>query len=59
MVSFEWKRDFFCDNSCKVDKNHADRIDWRQIKSFQMRDKIIDTCEKRKDKQSEEIHKTF
>ena len=56
--NFEWKRDcFFCDKPCKVDKHHRDRIDWQQVRTLPMRDKIMNICQQREDKQSEEISK--
>ena len=51
------KRLFFCEKPCKVDNHHPDRIDWRPVRKLQVRDKIIKLCQKRNDKQSEEIHK--
>ena len=51
------KRLFFCERPCKVDNHHPDRIDWRPVRTLSMRDKLINLCQKRKDKQSEKIHK--
>ena len=50
---------FFCVKPCKVDNHHPDRFDWQPVRTFPMRDKIINLCQKRKDKQSEKIHKNI
>jgi len=50
-TAFQWKRDcFFCEKACKIDSKHPNRVDWQEVRTLPMREKIIKICGERGDK---------